>query len=203
MSALCRHAVLTVLILAGCGGLALAITPPSAPPDPDPVAGEEQVAPDAESAAADAQAAANEELIRRMQSDSEAVIAGKHFTYEPGGRRDPFEPLIKSEPERTGKRPKGIAGMTVAEIALKGLAIDPRGAPAALFQGSDNRGYTLRVGDIVYDARVISIDTHRGVVVFRQQVDDPRRIKPYRDVLKRLNPADEDKDVAQDDEEGA
>ena len=144
---------------------------------------------------------ANERVLERIARESEAVITGRHFTYDPAGRRDPFEPLVKAEPVRKGKRPKGIAGMLVAEIDLKGVAVDPTGRPVALFHGSDNRGYLLRVGDVVYDARVIKIDPVSGLVVFRQQVDDPRRIKPYRDVIKRLRPSDEDIDPLE--EEGA
>jgi hypothetical protein len=129
----------------------------------------------------------NETVLEGIKRDNESVIAGKHFTYDPAGRRDPFEPLVKSEPKRPdGKRPIGIAGMLVNEIDLKGVATDVQGSPVAMFRGSDNRGYTVHVGDIVYDGRVIAIDTRRGLVIFRQQVDDPRRIKPFRDVIKRL-----------------
>lgn len=144
---------------------------------------------------------ANEKVVEQIQAESEAVITGRQFSYDPGGRRDPFEPLVKKDVETTGKRPKGIAGMLVNEIALKGLAVDSRGVPVALFQGSDNRGYTLRVGDIVYDGKVIDIDANRGMVMFRQQVDDPRRIKPYRDVMKRLNPTGEEQRSESDEEE--
>ncbi len=142
------------------------------------------------------------QVLDQIRQDSEAVISGRHFTYDPAGRRDPFEPLVRARKEFKGKRPKGIAGMLVSEIDLKGIFVGPDGEPLALFQGSDNRGYTLRVGDYVYDARLISIDPRRGVVVFRQQVDDPRRIKPYRDVIKRLQPIDEDEDPLAE-EEGA
>ena len=135
----------------------------------------------------------SEQVVDQIQEQSEAVITGRQFSYDPGGRRDPFEPLVKKDVEATGKRPKGIAGMLVNEIALKGLAVDSREVPVALFQGSDNRGYTLRVGDIVYDAKVIDIDACQGMVMFRQQVNDSRRIKPYRDVMKRLNPTGEER----------
>jgi type IV pilus assembly protein PilP len=147
---------------------------------------------------------ADEDVIRQIERESEAVISGGQFSYDPDGRRDPFEPLVKSKNQTAkGNRPKGVAGMLVAEIALKGVARDPNGSPVALFQGSDNRGYTLRVGDIVYDGRVVSIDSDRGLVVFRQQVDDPRRIKPYRDVVKRLYPIEDDEDLSLIGEEGA
>lgn len=148
--------------------------------------------------------ASGETIIQGIQRDNESVISGKHFTYDPAGRRDPFEPLIKSESKRPdGKRPMGIAGMLVNEIDLKGVATDVEGSPVAMFRGSDNRGYTLHVGDIVYDGRVIAIDSRRGLVIFRQQVDDPRRIKPYRDVIKRLQVTGGDQNETPAEEEGA
>jgi hypothetical protein len=137
-------------------------------------------------------------VIEQIERDSESVITGRHFTYDPAGRRDPFEPLIKAQPTVKGKRPKGIAGMMVAEIALKGVAADTVGNPVALFRGSDNRGYALHEGDVVYDAHLISIDLTSGTVVFRQEVDDPRRIKPYRDVVKKLHPDDEENAVMEE-----
>jgi hypothetical protein len=44
------------------------------------------------------------------------------------------------------------------------------------------------VGDEVYDGTLIAVSPTTGSVTFRQQVDDPRLIKPYRDVVKRLVP---------------
>jgi hypothetical protein len=131
-----------------------------------------------------------EQVIDQIERDSEALITGQYFAYDPEGRRDPFESLVKAQPVIKGKRPKGIKGMLVTEIDLQGITQDIAGRPLALFNGSDNVGYTLREGDLVYDAHLIEIDIPRGFVVFRQEVDDPRRIKPYRDVTKRLNPDD-------------
>ena len=65
-------------------------------------------------------------------------------------------------------------------------------ADVALVIGSDNKGYFLRVGDNVFDGAVIAVDSRLGTVTFRQQVDDPRRIKPYQDVVKRLVPEDDE-----------
>jgi hypothetical protein len=148
---------------------------------------------------------AGEQLIQQIQKENEAVLSGRRFTYDPAGRRDPFEPLVKSEPNKPdGKRPKGVAGMLITEIDLRGVATDVNGLPVALFRGTDNRPYSLRVGDIVYDGRVISIDPSRAQVVFRQQVDDPRRIKPFRDVIKRLQvTSGEEGDTPAAEEEGA
>jgi hypothetical protein len=141
----------------------------------------------------------DEDVMRQIEQESEAVYQGRQFSYDPAGRRDPFESLVKSGPlNAEGERPRGIAGMLIAEIALRGIIEDRGGEPAALFNGSDNRGYTLRVGDVVYDGRILEIDAIEGKVVFRQRVDDSRRIKPYRDVTKRLYPSGQE-DLEEDD----
>ena len=59
----------------------------------------------------------------------------------------------------------------------------------AFFNGSDNKGYFLKVGDTLYDGKITRISRNPGVVMFRQEVNDPRSIKPYRDVTKRLTTA--------------
>ena len=61
--------------------------------------------------------------------------------------------------------------------------------------GSDNKGYFLRVGDLVYDGTVIAVDPRLGTLTFRQKVDDPRLIKPYRDIVKRLVPHENEETV--------
>lgn len=87
--------------------------------------------------------------------------------------------------------------MLVAEIGLSGIVKDPKGGDVALFMGSDNKGYFLRAGDEVYDGTVLAVDPVSGAVTFRQQVDDPRLIKPYRDVVKRLTPVETEEEKAQ------
>jgi Tfp pilus assembly protein PilP len=141
----------------------------------------------------------DEEVLQRIEQENEAVQQGRQFSYDPAGRRDPFEPLVKANKiEPQGKRPRGIAGMLISEIALRGIIRDDDGELVALFNGSDNRGYTLRIGDVVYDGRILDINAIRGTVQFRQRVDDPRRIKPYRDVTKRLYPSNEE-EIEEDD----
>ena len=49
----------------------------------------------------------------------------------------------------------------------------------------------MRIGDRVYDGAIIAIDPIRGAVTFRQEIDDPRRIKPYRDVVRTLETLEE------------
>ena len=131
-------------------------------------------------------------VVDQILKDKEDLIAGKRFSYDPGGRRDPFRSLLEPVSQFGNKpRPKGIAGMLIGEVDLVGTVRDSKGN-VAFFKGSDNKGYFLHVGDEIYDGRIISIDPASGTVTFRQRVDDPRQIKPYRDIVKRLTPLSEE-----------
>jgi hypothetical protein len=133
--------------------------------------------------------AAVEEILRQQ----EALLRGQQFSYDAENRRDPFRSLYETvKPRGAGPRPPGVAGMLVTEIDLAGIVRDDTTGDVAYFVGSDNKGYFLRVGERVYDATLISIDGEKGAVTFRQEVDDPRQIQPYRDVVRTLVPADEE-----------
>jgi hypothetical protein len=134
-------------------------------------------------------AGSGEEAVEQILRQQEALITGQGFTYNPEGRRDPFRSPFGGIGEEI-KRPQGKGGLLVAEIDVTGVVSDPRGGDVAMAMGPDNKGYFLRVGDQVYDGTVIAIDPEHGTVTFRQEVDDPRMIKPYRDVLKRVVPQD-------------
>jgi hypothetical protein len=136
--------------------------------------------------------ASGEAAVETILRQQEELLQGQRFTYDPAGRRDPFRSLYEKVTLLKGPRPKGVAGMLVTEIDLAGIVRDDSDGDVAFFSGSDNKGYFLRVGDEVYDGTLIAIDTRNGSVTFRQQVDDPRLIKPYRDVVKRLVPLDEE-----------
>ena len=131
--------------------------------------------------------------VENILREQEELLSGQGFSYEPAGRRDPFRSLFENlKLNGKGERPRGVAGMLVAEIDLAGIVKDPTGGDVGLLIGPDNRGYFLRVGDSVFDGRVIAVDSRLGSVTFRQQIDDPRLIKPYRDVVKRLVPLDDE-----------
>jgi len=129
-------------------------------------------------------AEATVETILRQQEQS---VSGQRFAYEAEGRRDPFQSLM-TPVVHADARPPGVNGMLVSELDLAGVVRDLNSGDVAMFIGSDNKGYFLRIGDAVFDGTVIAVDSGRGTVTFRQQVDDPRLIKPYRDVIKRLVP---------------
>ncbi len=130
------------------------------------------------------------QTVEAILEQQEQLLRGQRFTYDPGGRRDPF--LSLDVVREGGMRPPGIEGMSVDEIDLTGIVEDSGGGNVAYFTGSDNRGYFLRIGQRVYKATMVAIDPISGSVTFRQQVDDPRQIKPYRDVVRKLVPLAEE-----------
>jgi hypothetical protein len=140
-----------------------------------------------------AESPAVDAAVEKILREQEKLLTGQRFSYDPAGRRDPFQDLYAAFGRRpSGPRPPGIAGMLVTEIDLVGIVKDPQGGDIALVIGSDNKGYFLGVGDEVFDGTVLAVDTRLGAITFRQQVDDPRLIKPYRDVVKRLVPLDDE-----------
>jgi len=145
-------------------------------------------------AQAEAQQKEGQQTVETILRQQEDLLAGRQFSYDPGGRRDPFRSLFEEATvRRKGPRPRGAAGMLVAELDLTGIVRDSAGGNIAVVIGTDSKGYFLHVGDDVYDGSVIAIDPSAGAVTFRQQVDDPRLIKPYRDVVKKLVPPGEEK----------
>lgn len=172
--------------------LALAVaaagTARAADPAPSPGDAKTEAAPRTPVPTAEQQAGA---VVEQLLKNKEDLITGKHFSYDPGGRRDPFRSLLEQVSGIKGPRPKGIAGMLIGEVDLVGTVMDPSGN-IAFFHGSDNKGYFVHIGEELYDGRIIAIDPVAGTVTFRQRVDDPRQIKPYRDIVKRLTPLTEE-----------
>lgn len=129
--------------------------------------------------------------VETILREQEEALTGTRFSYNPGDRRDPFRNIYDvKEADRDRDRLAGPVGMLITEMDLIGIAKDRVNGDVAMFVGSDNKGYFMRVGDKLYDGTIIGVDAESGVVTFRQKVDDPRRIKPYRDIEKRLEPLD-------------
>jgi len=166
----------------------------TAPARGDDKAAASTAAADAAKAEAEAKQKEGQQTVDTILRQQEDLLSGRQFSYDPGGRRDPFRSLMEEVAmRRKGPRPRGVAGMLVVELDLTGIVRDTTGGNIAVVMGTDNKGYFLHVGDEIYDGSVIAIDPTAGTVTFRQQVDDPRLIKPYRDVVKRLVPQGEEK----------
>jgi len=109
------------------------------------------------------------------------------FSYDPAGRRDPFRSLLDGldAPDEEGGavRPPGLPGMLIEELRLEGI-IETPGGILAFVLGRDNLSYIIRPGTKLYNGEVNDILSDR--VIFRQQADDPKQMRPYEEVVRVL-----------------
>lgn len=126
--------------------------------------------------------------IDEILAAEEEMLAGIGYSYDAGDRRDPFKSLLQArEPaELRGPRPEGIPGLLIDEIDLTGIFVTPEGPVAQVVSPEQDRSYLLREGDQLYDGDVVQIS--QDSVVFKQILDDPTALKPFREVQKQLNP---------------
>ena len=123
-----------------------------------------------------------------LLEEDEYVLSGEGYTYDAGGRRDPFKSLLvaREGPLLRGPRPEGVPGLLIDEVDLTGIFITPDGPVAQVQSTQGEKSHLLHEGDQLYDGDVVSIGATE--VVFKQIVDDPTAVKPFREVVKKLNP---------------
>jgi type IV pilus assembly protein PilP len=120
-----------------------------------------------------------------MIEQEEAALSGRSYSYDPAGRRDPFRSLlVRPEDRARGERPPGIAGMSIDDVVVHGIW-RVRSGFVAQVRGTDNKSYLVRAGDLLYDGEVTRVGPNE--VVFRQNINDPQSVKPFREVTKQLN----------------
>ena len=126
--------------------------------------------------------------IDQILEGEDEVLSGNGYSYDPGNRRDPFKSLLAA-PDRQefrGPRPEGIPGLLIDELDLTGIFKTGRGYVAQVKAPNQSKSYLLKEGDQLYDGDVVSI-SHKEVV-FKQTVQDPTALKPFREVVKTLSP---------------
>lgn len=123
-------------------------------------------------------------LPQAILEEDELANTGQSYTYDPAGRRDPFRSLLVRSENRAGARPPGIAGISIDDVLLEGIWKTKAGYLAQI-RGTSNKSYLLRPGDLLYDGEVTRVGPNE--VTFRQNVNDPQSVKPFRDVTKQLN----------------
>jgi len=130
----------------------------------------------------------NTNTIDQILEGEEDVLQGNGYTYDPGTRRDPFKSLLVAQDKAkvAGPRPQGIPGLLIDEIDVTGIFHTSKGWVAQVQAGNKEKSYLIKEGDQLFDGDVVSIT--RGEVVFKQIVNDPTALKPFREVVKKLNP---------------
>ncbi|MEX0879627.1 MAG: hypothetical protein WEB59_09880 [Thermoanaerobaculia bacterium] len=115
----------------------------------------------------------------------ESAMSGRAYSYDPAGRRDPFRSLLVREQSRGGAdRPPGIAGISIDDLVVHGIW-KTRSGFVAQIRATDNKSYLIRAGDLLYDGEVTRVGPNE--VSFRQNLNDPQSVKPFREVTKQLN----------------
>jgi hypothetical protein len=155
-------------VLLAIGATAFAAEPPKATPLPTP-----------------APTPALRSPGEAMLQQDEAALSGRAYSYDPAGRRDPFRSLlVRPEDRARGGRPPGIAGMSIDDIVVNGIW-RVRSGYVAQVRATDNKSYLIRTGDLLYDGEVTRVGPNE--VVFRQNINDPQSVKPFRELTKQLN----------------
>lgn len=173
---LCGLAALALLL---AGGVVVAQeTPPveqTAPAAEDDGAGEDILGGD------DVDVSKIDQILRGEQE----IFQGRVFAYDPAGRRDPFVSLLEGKKleDQDKPRPPGLPGMLIEELKLEGI-IQTSGGILAFVQGRDKISYIIRAGTKLYNGEVVEILPRK--VIFRQQVNDPKQLSPYLEVVREI-----------------
>jgi hypothetical protein len=126
--------------------------------------------------------------IDALLEGEDEMLADSGYLYDPAGRRDPFKSLVlaRDRIEMQGPRPEGIPGLLVDEIDLTGIFLTSEGPVAQVQSADQDRSFLIHENEQLYDGVVIQITDSE--IVFKQYVDDPTALKPFREVVKKLNP---------------
>ena len=143
-------------------------------------------------ARAPSRAGASSDQTLALREAAPATPLAETYSYQPEGRRDPFISVVGTgtEPRLPGKRADGAAGLTVAEISVRGV-LQSRGTLLAMVQGPDKKTYVVHAGDKLMDGTIKSI-TSQGLIIV-QDVNDPLSLVKQREVRKPLRSLEDSK----------
>ena len=120
------------------------------------------------------------------QADTSEEMTQEGVGVEPSEPGVDSDELLAERVAMRGPRPEGIPGLLIAEIDLTGILITSDGPFAQVRSTQEDKSYLLREGDQLYDGDVVSIAANE--LTFKQIVDDPTAVKPFREVIKKLTP---------------
>jgi type IV pilus assembly protein PilP len=101
-------------------------------------------------------------------AEKPAAAQPAEYSYNPGGRPDPFVPLVLPQ-QVAEKGKKGLENLQVSELKLTGIVWDKKGY-VALVEAPDGLGYVLKVHDLIGNAaRVTRITTDSVTFEVKEQ----------------------------------
>lgn len=124
-----------------------------------------------------------------LAADEEVMSDPGTYSYEPGARRDPFRSLLQRRDtvDRPQERPEGLPGLLIDELRVQGIFMLPEGPVAQVMSSRQETSFLIRPGDELWDGDVEKITLDE--VIFKQEVNDPTALKPFREIVKKLDPA--------------
>lgn len=119
-----------------------------------------------------------------------AAATPEIYTYDSEGRRDPFVSLLArgAELPSASERPDGLLGLSVNEVALRGVVLS-EGVYIAVLEAPDGRSHIVRAEDRLFDGSVLEIAA--DTILFLQEVNDPLSLVTEREIRKGLRDAEE------------
>ena len=121
---------------------------------------------------------------------SETIAQPELYFYDSEGRRNPFLSLLArgADLPSVRDRPDGLMGLSVNEVALRGVVLSGD-AYLAVLEAPDNKTYIVRAADRLFDGSVKEITA--DAIVFLQEVSDPLSLVSERELRKGLRDAEE------------
>lgn len=139
-----------------------------------------------------AQAQGEQQSQQQLTSESvEALVkdelqSADAYRYDSKGRRDPFKSLLAYQGPPTIQCEKNTIGCLLwDDITLQGIW-KVRGVLISQILAKNGDVYWVKEGDAMYDGQVTKIGMN--CVYYKQKVNDPTKINPFRDVEKCLIP---------------
>lgn len=154
------HRILPVLLFAVSFTLPLCVAPAFGQPAPPPAA--EPAQPVAENAV-------GEDMV-----DVSEMLNDDSFIYDPAGRRDPFESLLKliKKPGADPALLPPIQKINLEKVKVSGIILDDAKGHRAMIKGDDGKTYVVKKGTIMgkNEGEVIEVSLD-GIRVVEKFVD--------------------------------
>ncbi len=131
------------------------------------------------------------ESIGQVSRKAEAPIKTSAVLYQPLSHKDPFlNPMLLAKKDKPGDEelargvpPPGIAGTSIAQAVLQGVAVREN-RRVAIIRGADTHAYFLKEGDRLFDGYLKAINSDSVTLIRETRMRSGKILT--QDVTKRL-----------------